>query len=404
MPSPRRDVSARSGRPGFLSPSLVRGVAVLVAALATTPASSAAEAPRALRLKQMIETEALGIRHPVGITYAGDADLFIVLRSDAAGTGSTPPAAELMDRWNQPVASLAFPARPASPRAVAYDRPGERLLLLDPASRAVHAIPGGAAGTFAVERVSRLEAPRVGPLRPVGMTVDPATGQVYVLDRLLRRIVRFAPAASDASPEVLAAAPTAEWIPLGPLGSADLTGLAFDPASGHLFTLNMARRELLELAVDGTLVATRDVSSFRLSDPQGMVFAPSGDPTDDAGTLSLFIADPGLPSSRRGHVIELAWVRSAPPAEETVIQAATAATLPGTGHHGFACDVADGAAVDVHRARAALPDAAAELGARQADVIANDPQQRSLGIRIDGMHGSVDGQSERHNLLRPAEL
>src|SRR2546430_7267234 len=32
--------------------------------------------------------------------------------------------------------------------------------------------------------------------------------------------------------------------------------------------------------------------------------------------------------------------------------------------------------IDMHRACAALPDAAAELRARQADVIANDPQQR----------------------------
>jgi hypothetical protein len=50
----------------------------------------------------------------------------------------------------------------------------------------------------------------------------------------------------------------------------------------------------------------------------------------------------------------------------------------------------------VHRARAALPDAATELRARQAKVIANDPQQRSLRIGIHGLSRSVYIQFEGH--------
>jgi hypothetical protein len=50
----------------------------------------------------------------------------------------------------------------------------------------------------------------------------------------------------------------------------------------------------------------------------------------------------------------------------------------------------------VHGARAALPDSAAELGAGQPDVIANDPQQRRLWVGINGMSRSVDDKIERH--------
>src|SRR5262245_29139899 len=57
---------------------------------------------------------------------------------------------------------------------------------------------------------------------------------------------------------------------------------------------------------------------------------------------------------------------------------------------------ADGAAVDVHGARTALPDAAAEFRAGQADVVTDDPQQRRLRIGIDVMDPSVDGQVEWH--------
>src|SRR5262249_20999763 len=40
-------------------------------------------------------------------------------------------------------------------------------------------------------------------------------------------------------------------------------------------------------------------------------------------------------------------------------------------------------AVDVHGARAALGDAAAELGAGEAELIAQDPEQRGVGVGVD---------------------
>jgi len=52
--------------------------------------------------------------------------------------------------------------------------------------------------------------------------------------------------------------------------------------------------------------------------------------------------------------------------------------------------------IDVHRAGAALPDAAAELGSRQADVIADHPQQWRYRVGIDGMSRSVHVQIELH--------
>jgi hypothetical protein len=57
---------------------------------------------------------------------------------------------------------------------------------------------------------------------------------------------------------------------------------------------------------------------------------------------------------------------------------------------------AHGAAVDVHGAGTALPDAAAEFRACQADMIAYDPQQGRLRIGIDAVCAPVDDQVERH--------
>ncbi len=47
-------------------------------------------------------------------------------------------------------------------------------------------------------------------------------------------------------------------------------------------------------------------------------------------------------------------------------------------------------AVEVHRAGAALRDAAAELGAGQADDVAQDPEQRHVLGGVEGMGLAVD--------------
>ena len=66
---------------------------------------------------------------------------------------------------------------------------------------------------------------------------------------------------------------------------------------------------------------------------------------------------------------------------------------------------ADRPAIDMQRARTALPDAAAELGARQPNVIADHPQQRRLRVCIDGMHVPLTIRSNAIPvLLQLAEL
>jgi hypothetical protein len=64
----------------------------------------------------------------------------------------------------------------------------------------------------------------------------------------------------------------------------------------------------------------------------------------------------------------------------------------------------DRSAIEVHRARTALADAAAELGAGEPDVIAYHPQQGCLQVCVNGMRRSIHDQLERHTFLRIAEL
>ena len=67
---------------------------------------------------------------------------------------------------------------------------------------------------------------------------------------------------------------------------------------------------LFELTEAGQVLYTRDLSGLPLGDPQAMVFAPSGDTTDDPSQMSLYIADSG----QTGAVIELSFIQPAAPA------------------------------------------------------------------------------------------
>src|SRR2546430_7581453 len=54
-----------------------------------------------------------------------------------------------------------------------------------------------------------------------------------------------------------------------------------------------------------------------------------------------------------------------------------------------------GHAVQMHGTRAALCDAAAELGARETERVAQHPEERRVGCDVDGFALAVDGEADR---------
>jgi len=127
------------------------------------------------------------------------------------------------------------------------------------------------------------------------MTIDAAKGHVLILDSSAPQIVRIEP---DSQGGFDGAAALNEgrisWMDLKQAGLVDVRGLAFNPSNGHLYLLSPIERKIYELTETGQVVATRALSGFNLIDPRGMVFAPSGDPTDDLWQMSMYIADSGL--------------------------------------------------------------------------------------------------------------
>jgi hypothetical protein len=74
------------------------------------------------------------------------------------------------------------------------------------------------------------------------------------------------------------------------------------------------------------VLATRNLASLRLHNPQGLTFAPSGDPTDDPAMMNLYVADGagGMGRTAHGRVVE---VELSPPTLVALPAASSEASL-----------------------------------------------------------------------------
>ena len=130
-----------------------------------------------------------------------------------------------------------------------------------------------------------------------GMSMVPATGELFLLDSALERIISIRPDAQGSYDVTQALADgRITSLDLKPLKLGNLHGLAYHPGNGHLYVLDQAGPRLYELDKTGMVLASFDLSSFGLVAPQALVIGPSADLTDDAGQMSIYVADLGVPA------------------------------------------------------------------------------------------------------------
>src|SRR4030042_425746 len=120
---------------------------------------------------------------------------------------------------------------------------------------------------------------------PQGMTIDPILGNLYFLDTSGPKLVSI-----ESLPDEDFENASINYVDLPWAENINLHGIAFDSTSGNFHVANPIEQKLYEFSVTGELVAERDLAGFYLTSPQGLVFAPSGDQTDDPSELSLYLA------------------------------------------------------------------------------------------------------------------
>ena len=255
----------------------------------TTSFSLAQKKSDFLRRNRSIELGSLDIRNPKGLTFSPDANSFLVVEPVTSGKAKvTVSKVFLVSHFGDLIESVKLTTTTSDPVNIALDNKNNRLVMFKPSSRKLIVIDVDTGGRPKKNPNDTVKADQFGLDEPQGVTVDPATGDLYVLDNVGPRILRIIP---DRGKDLNSA--RISEIDLSKTGLVGLRGIAFDPSNGHLQIMSPIERRLYEVNEKGVLVANRDLADLNVVAPQAMTYAPSGDLTDDSSQQSLYIVDSG---------------------------------------------------------------------------------------------------------------
>ena len=276
-----------------------------------SPTTFAQDHTAFIRRVRSIETDDLGIPNPAGLSFSIRANTLHVL---AGVEPARPSVADIF--LLTPTEDLAgyvdIAAEIKDPINMAFDNKANRLLIFRSAGKRLIEVMVGPDGNLNPSTLTAHKAHHFGLQNPQGMTVDPASGHLFILDATGPRLVRV-----ESDPDGGFDNALILQVDLGLTGLVNPRGLALEPTTGHFYFLSPIKQKLYELTLRGQVVATRDLSELDISGLQGMVFAPSGDLTDDPLEVSLYIADsgPGALQGQRtslfegGRIVELSLIQ-----------------------------------------------------------------------------------------------
>ena len=135
---------------------------------------------------------------------------------------------------------------------------------------------------------------------PQGITTNPETGVLYILDS--GKIVGVEP--EENSGEFAVSRGSEITLPTETGRPNEHRGIAFNPSNKLLYIFNPVQKKLYSITTSGVLINTHNLSDFGFSSSGAIVFAASGDSTDGSGQLSIYVVDQGAINSSQ-QVVEI---------------------------------------------------------------------------------------------------
>jgi hypothetical protein len=263
-----------------------------------------------------IDTNDFGVLNPTGLAYSFKADLFYILEASS----TTQATIATMTPFEDLVASDVVDVALINPINLAFDDKFNRLLLFDSGSSELVEVKAGQDGFLEPTVIIRHPFGQLGLQEPRGMVVNKADGHLFILDSAALQIVRLEPEADGTFDQAVVS-----QIDLASIGLVQPRGLAFNPINCHLYLFNSADQLIYEVNLNGEVVAILGLPPEEFNDPQGLVFALSGDATDDPAIINFYVADSGFnpefPIPAPGRIMELSLPIVYVPGDASTIQA-----------------------------------------------------------------------------------
>ena len=279
-------------------------------------------------------TSDFGIENPEGMTYFSSADSFVVW-------GVNKSERMIMLR-NESSKKTNFAQYITNPLGTSFDKESNSLLSLDDGDTELHKIKvDGKNHQPLLNESVQFDIGSLDLNNVQGMTVDPSSGQLFILDAGKQQLFVISPDPANESNYGTAANNGIRFISLAGLSESSLRGVAFNPTNGHLYLGDPGARKVYEVTKTGEWVSTYDISSLNFENPSAMLFAPSQDATDDPNIMALYILDSGQPvpsgstlasdqrnTSQKGQIVELSLqAPAALPSGTTVLPASLVRTF-----------------------------------------------------------------------------
>jgi hypothetical protein len=217
-----------------------------------------------------------------------------------------------VDHRGHPLGSYDLPSQEVDPVLQPIDEFVAASYLLDMENQRIYQIQSGidTGQSIPYYRVKKYVKNPFGVKNILGVSGDPGTGNLYILDAGGPAIVKVIPnKLGDGGPSGSEGKPRIERINLPFLKGQSLNGLAYNPGLSLLYVYSESEKKIIAVNEAGQLTESLDLIDLELENIQGMVFANSTDPTDDPDQMNLFLADEGS----RSRVIELSLTEINPP-------------------------------------------------------------------------------------------
>jgi len=272
---------------------------------ATSNVLTSQEQTASLEEVRKIEAGATGWTGGFALAYSPATNTFLTLPAgqEARAVPATAGMA-LLTFHGESAGLVVAPVTAGDATNIAFGSSGNLLLLRDDADTLVE-VRAREDGSIAEGEVVTVDASRFGVRDAQGMTVDPASDRLFILDAAAHAIVQVAPDARQGRGAVALEHGRVRHIRLGDDIPRALRGIAFNPADGHLYVMARNGGTLYRVDDMGRPAVVFDLAGAGLAQPQSIFFAPSGDLTDEPWRTSLYVADGG--TDGRAAIVELAF-------------------------------------------------------------------------------------------------
>ena len=208
---------------------IVVGLSLLFSLVASS-ANFAQGDPAFVRQVRALETSDLGLLNPAGLAFSPGVNAFHMLGArQPSQRPSSVSELILITPAKDRIGSVQIAAAIADPINMAFDSKAGCLLIFQPNANQLIEVKTGTDGNLDPATLTRFGAMHFGLQNPQGMTVDPLSGHLFILDSTRPRPVRIQPTADGGFANAANSS-----VDLQPTGLTNLRGVAFEPATGYL--------------------------------------------------------------------------------------------------------------------------------------------------------------------------